>query len=307
MSAILGIILTILKILGIIIAVILGIVVLLVALILFSPFYYDLNASKEEVVKYKFRIFWTLGIISVKVYNNENNENVSSVRIFGIPLSFYQKIASVFKRKKSNEAVKNVKQKNTVIKEDSTQKSSYEEKVNKEELIEEPVEENVEEKVDETIKIEKKASLFDRIKDKIITIRNKIIKLFNDINNTIKKIVKVYEFITFKDNSKGIKKVLKSVKKLIVSILPYKIKGDIVFSTADPYTTGQILSILGMTYCLYGDKINVSSNFIDENYLKGHIFLKGKIRIFTLLIICYKLYKDDDFQILYNNYKRLDL
>ena len=304
MSAILGILLMILKILGIIIAVLLGIVILLIALILFSPFYYDLDVSKNEEIKYRFRIFWTLGIISVKAYNNENNENVSSVKIFGIPLSFFQKLAGIFKRKKSKKDEEKVEQKSSVIKGDFSQSTSEDEEIIEEKFIEEPVKENIEEIIEE---VENKASIFDRIREKFISIKNTIIKLFNDINSTIKKIIKLYEFITLKDNSKGIKKVFGSLKKLIVSILPYKLKGDIIFSTTDPYTTGQILSVLGMTYCLYGDKINISSNFIDENYLKGHIFLKGKIRIFTLLVICYKLYKDEDFQILYNNYKKLDL
>lgn len=130
-------------------------------------------------------------------------------------------------------------------------------------------------------------------------------QLLRKSKTAIKKIKRIYNFLADKDNKAGISTCFNSVKKLLKEILPRKIKGDISFGTDDPYLTGQILGLLGITYSLYGDKINIHPDFERGLFVEGNILINGHIQLFTLIKICIKLYRDDDFKKLYNNYKLL--
>ena len=90
----------------------------------------------------------------------------------------------------------------------------------------------------------------------------------------------------------------------IKKIGPAVIKGKIQFGTGDPCSTGQALGVLGICYGWIGDQIEIEPDFENE-VLKGELFIKGRFRVISLLIIGVKLLKDEGFKKLRNNFAKL--
>jgi hypothetical protein len=145
---------------------------------------------------------------------------------------------------------------------------------------------------------------FQRIKDIIRKIREAIHSIRNIFSNIRAKVHLVKEFLEVEDNRKGIGRVYAGIKKALKHILPYKIKGVVRFGLEDPCNTGYLLGALSMIYPVYADKIQIIPDFQDE-VLEGQVDAKGRIRVFTLLIIGIKLILDDNFKVLLKNVKEL--
>ncbi|WP_313129257.1 DUF2953 domain-containing protein [Anaerocolumna sp.] len=205
----------------------------------------------------------------------------------------------------------------------------------KEEFIEEPID-NAEaktykkekaESIDETKETEEDSSdyhkdngnnkgLFSKIKAflrKLLKIPKKIIKLFTKIKNSLKKVYyiiveilgklhKIRAFLKNEVNKKGIKYIFLSLKKIFKHIRPQKLKIDGEFGTGDPCSTGQLLGGLAVFYGYYGENAHIVPNF-ETAILEGSIFCKGRIRLFTLLIICIKLIFNKEFRKMIENFK----
>ena len=90
-------------------------------------------------------------------------------------------------------------------------------------------------------------------------------------------------------NIQIINNCLGQVKKGIGHIMPRKCKGFLRIGMEDPAWTGRILSILGVLYPLYGEKIKIIPEF-EQRVFEGEILLAGRIRTVVLLRIGLKLY-----------------
>ncbi|WP_281532724.1 DUF2953 domain-containing protein [Anaerocolumna aminovalerica] len=157
--------------------------------------------------------------------------------------------------------------------------------------------------------------LFGKIKSflqKILKIPKKIIELITKIKNSIKKLYfiiteilekwhKIKAFLKNEVNKKGIKNTFRSIKKIFNHIRPRKLKIDVEFGTGDPCSTGQLLGGLAVFYGYYGEAAHIVPNF-ETAILEGTIFCKGRIRLFTLLIICIKLIFNREFRKLIENF-----
>ena len=70
---------------------------------------------------------------------------------------------------------------------------------------------------------------------------------------------------------------------------------DILFGTGDPASTGEILgAVYAMTFLL-GVNITVTPDF-ENKVIEVQSSFKGRIRLFTLLIIALKAYRNKDFK-----------
>jgi hypothetical protein len=159
----------------------------------------------------------------------------------------------------------------------------------------------------------KKSGFFHKIKAVWLTlihipikIKNAINKLIHSIKEVILKINllwKKWERIRFfyETNKIGIVKVWYSIKKLLKHIYPRKLSAEIEFGTDDPATTGQVLGVIAVFYGYYGNTVQILPNF-NEEILQGQVYCKGRIRLFTLLIICIKLIIDKNFRLLIKNF-----
>ena len=114
----------------------------------------------------------------------------------------------------------------------------------------------------------------------------------------------VKEFFESEDNILGILQALNSIKRLLKHVLPGKISGYVRFGTGDPCTTGQILGLLAAFYGYYGRTMTIQPDFL-EKCLETEVKIKGRIRIFTLLMVLLGLWFDKKFKLLIANFKKL--
>lgn len=81
----LGIILTILKFVGIGVGILLAIVLLLLLLVLFVPIRYDIEGENNEKLQAVGKVHWLFRIVCFQI-SYENEEMKLVLRIFGVPV-----------------------------------------------------------------------------------------------------------------------------------------------------------------------------------------------------------------------------
>lgn len=314
----LSVILTILKIIGIIILVLLGLLLLIILLILFVPIRYRVNAEHGDALMINGRVSWLFHIIHARVDKSDQGSRIW-IRIFGFLVydSSKQKIKS--KTEKSDtEKLKNVKsgsERSDIEPDVNTDFKSHSDSDNKDlgsdsksigltsESDKSSVTNNRTDdkeadiaKTKITLKSKIKA-LYQKIKQKI---KDFIMKLFN-IKNRVGLIT---SFLRNEVNKEAFRITFASFLKLKKHILPTKVRSKLIFGTGDPCSTGQILGIFGVIYSFYGDKFEITPDF-ENKVLKGSHYVKGRIRLWTILIIVIKLLLDKRFKELKMNYQLL--
>ena len=202
-------------------------------------------------------------------------------------------------------------------KEESTEESTEESKdESTEKSIDDDTKEKEENSFDSDEAGETNKGLFYKFKTllrKLLKIPKKIIELFIKVKNSIKKVFyiiigflekwhKIKAFLQNEINKKGLKNAFVSLKKIFIHIRPKKLNIAVEFGTGDPCSTGQLLGGLSILYGYYGETVQITPNF-ETKILEGSIFCKGRIRLFTLLIICIKLILNKEFRKLIENFK----
>lgn len=97
---------------------------------------------------------------------------------------------------------------------------------------------------------------------------------------------------------------LGGVKKTLRHILPGKVKGYLLFGTGDPASTGQILGLISVFYAVAGPILKIVPDF-EEKRLECDLELRGRLRVFTLLVILLKLYFNKELKQLMQELKAL--
>ncbi|MCI9138583.1 MAG: DUF2953 domain-containing protein [Lachnospiraceae bacterium] len=311
----LHIILTILKILGVLLLCLFILLFLFLLLALFVPVKYRIKGIKGEEVEGKILISWLFYILCFRLEYKSTRKKMELL-LFGIPF----KISGKKKKRKSEKK----EEKEIPVEQDSLS-SIKEEEESKKEFDNEKTEEKEEEthsshmeKKEEEIplihdfdpdakdmghKKKKKCSIiliFKKIGKMMDTFIQNFFQFFKKIGYTfstlcdrIKAIKDQWEYYTgiFSDekNIQIINNCLGQVKKGIGHIMPRKCKGFLRIGMEDPAWTGRILSILGVLYPLYGEKIKIIPEF-EQRVFEGEILLAGRIRTVVLLRIGLKLY-----------------
>jgi hypothetical protein len=168
-------------------------------------------------------------------------------------------------------------------------------------------------KKDNHKKKDKKTSLlknfFLKIKDFFRKIKNffiNFIKLFFNIKDKLaglrRFILNCKMFLKNEENRSAIKHMSNSLVKVLKHIRPTKLSVNMEFGTGDPCTTGQALAVIALFYGYYGESIRIIPNF-ETSIAEGSIYIKGRIRLFTLLVICIKLILDKNFRLFLKNIK----
>ena len=81
-------------------------------------------------------------------------------------------------------------------------------------------------------------------------------------------------------------------------------KGYLAFGTGDPASTGQLLGIIGVLYAKTGNFLDIRPNFM-EKQLETDIEMKGRIQVFTLLLIALKVYFNQEIKNLIVEFKNI--
>ena len=95
----------------------------------------------------------------------------------------------------------------------------------------------------------------------------------------------IKDFLYAEENRKVFHYVKEKAGKLFRHILPTKFSGRITFSLENPAATGRALMVLGIAYPLIKDRILINPLFENRMYFGGSLYVKGRIRVWSLLII----------------------
>lgn len=117
---------------------------------------------------------------------------------------------------------------------------------------------------------------------RISGIWKKIKYTFRKICDTIEQISDLKEwaeeFLTNEDHKRAFSKALKSLKKLLISLKPGRLKGKVRYGFEDPYYTGKVLAALSVLYPWYGEAFEICPEF-EQTCIVGRASVKGKIRV----------------------------
>ena len=149
-------------------------------------------------------------------------------------------------------------------------------------------------------------SFFNKVKDKCFVIYTKIKEIIKLIRDTVKKISgaadrlkekvsKAKEFVTDEDNKALFHFLVEQLKALIKVIKPKKYRINARIGFEDPATMGKVLAYVSILYGMSGVDLSLEPVF-GENVKEGSIFLKGNIRIFTVLVIALRVYRNEQFK-----------
>lgn len=277
-----GVILSALKILGIILLAIIALVLLIILMVLFIPVRYKGKIYFKKTPDIDFSITWFLKFLSVnikykdgldivgkigwffKVYSNKNEEtNTLEEDVTKEECNISENKQGSVKEKetlKENIAVEKTKTDTTAtrdIKKDTKKIKDLEAQ---------------EKKASKAKRTEKKKAKENREEKKDYKEQSKLDKILNKIKD-------IHYLLTYDENKKVLLLMLEKLKKILVHILPKKIVGFFKFGFDDPSTTGQVLEGVAIFYPLYKDDFKIVPMFYEE-IIEVDISFKGRLRIF---------------------------
>ena len=290
------ILLLILKIIGITLLALLGLILLILALVLFVPVFYRVRVvhnPQQTKVTARISFLWP-AITAVVQYLKKLSYKV---RIFGFSVLDSDKPKK--EKKTKPEKVKKKKEKKDKKTAPATEPDSREAvfaplenpgSLPKDEPEEDKAEAPVPEETggEQTPEKEKKPGLFAKIKAKIQKIRETISKIVAKIKKLLHQKEEVQRILAKPETKSALSFAWNKLKRLLKHILPRKIKGFLVFGADNPATTGQVLGIVSVLYARTGKLLEIRPDFT-EKQLECDVLIKGRIQVFTLLVIAVKV------------------
>lgn len=306
---IIGVLLTILKVLGIILLSILGLLLIIILLFLFVPFVYKIRVKyvgkqleAEGEVSFLFRL-----IRARAAYKDELCYEAKAAFFTLISSEKAGRDEEDGKEAHKESKAADVKAEDTSLKTTAagTQvdcKQAVCEQVNEENKAGKKAKRK-EAKKQKSKKTKKKLNIFakiEEIKEKIEAKWTAFKEDFLSLNNKKEAVLK---FINAEGTVAGIFYLLTQSKILIKMILPKKIKGWLRFGTGDVYTEGQYLTYLCFVYPLYAGKFDIIPDW-EEEVIEVDASFSGKIRMFAMLLIGLKLLFSKKVKALLRNFNR---
>jgi hypothetical protein len=321
----LTIFLTILKILGILLLVVIGLLILGILAILFVPLRYDGKISYNDKnqcvatqITWLFRLICIEGGYQEKVYARarllwftlwkwkaDEKENDKEDHLESADYS-EEELDRLLEERSQKEESK-----------EETKEETKEAKVIEEKLDEPDAEENLTEV--QPTEIEPKEVELNEAKSKEAESNEAESK---EAESTEKKPKKI-QFQQIGKRIKEIKEKIKHIKemasdqrihrailllidgawKMVRHSLPRKIKGRAKFGFEDPSTTGQILTYVSLLYPCYAKSVELVPMFT-EKVIDLDLYFRGRVRLFSLIWICVKIWFDRNFRYLYKKVRK---
>ncbi|MCR5734436.1 MAG: hypothetical protein K6G22_07525, partial [Lachnospiraceae bacterium] len=91
------------------------------------------------------------------------------------------------------------------------------------------------------------------------------------------------------DTKEQLSNLMTEGEKLLKHLKPKVFKAHLEIGREDPYDTGKILSILSIIYPFIGNGLTVEP-YYDRDITDFDLLLKTRARVFTLLLIGYRVY-----------------
>lgn len=312
-----AVLLTILKIIGIVLLVILGILLFLLAAILFVPVRYSVKGTVDNSITAEGGISWLLSLLRYD-FTFRDQEFEGRIRIFGF---HPRKKKKVTEEELEAEAVSGVEDaENTASTADEAIEAQHVSDSTAEQLSEErrketsiagkiieenqtSIEESASQKKEAKESKRNKASsiksafrrIYDKTQDILKKIKNKFQNIRKKINSFKDFVIKVKEILTDEKNQYAVRRLWKELLYLIRHFGFRKIHTELSFCLADPALTGQVLGVLCMIPYLYQYDFHIYPDFESESYyIRGEYEVKGRIQLIFLLITVIRIVADKD-------------
>ncbi len=318
-----AVLLTVLKVIGIILAVLLGTLLLVILAVLFVPVRYNFKAAYNEKFTMNARVSWLLNIFRVLICYDEEMKTTIKILFFNIG-------GDKNKEKKNKKEKKETKSDNIFTNDNAKENATENTEVaEKEELVLKASEADGTSEInaadeadiaheikdlDEKEKPDKKKSKIKNVIDKITYIYDsikgrikKFIRLLKDTYNKVNgakekltnKIEEIKSMVNDTENRELVSLIISQLKRLFKEIKPKKYDINVHFGFEEPDVTGKVLMYIAVFYGLTGLNINIKPEF-EEKIFEGDCYLKGRIRVITLLSIALKVYKNKRFKQIIN-------
>lgn len=308
----LTIFLTILKIIGILLLVVIGLLILGILAILFVPLRYDGKISYNDKnqcvatqITWLFRLICIEGGYQEKVY--------ARARLLWFTLWKWKADEKENDKEDHLESADYSEEElDRLLEERSQKEESKEETVMEEKLDEPDAEENLTEvqptEIEPNEVEPKEVELNEAKSNEAESTEKKPKKIqFQQIGKRIKeikeKIKHIKEMASDQRIHRAILLLIDGAWKIVRHSLPRKIKGRAKFGFEDPSTTGQILTYVSLLYPCYAKSIELVPMFT-EKVIDLDLYFRGRIRLFSLIWICVKIWFDRNFRYLYKKVRK---
>ncbi len=312
----LTIFLTILKILGILLLVVIGLLILGILAILFVPLRYDGKISYNDKnqcvatqITWLFRLICIEGGYQEKVYARarllwftlwkwkaDEKENDKEDHLESADYS-EEELDRLLEERSQKEESKEETKEETVIEEKMDEPDAEENLTEVQPTEIEPKE--VEPTEIESKEVESNEAESTEKKPKKIQLQQ-IGKRIKEIKEKIKHIK---EMASDQRIHRAILLLIDGAWKIVRHSLPRKIKGRAKFGFEDPSTTGQILTYVSLLYPCYAKSVELVPMFT-EKVIDLDLYFRGRVRLFSLIWICVKIWFDRNFRYLYKKVKK---
>ena len=267
-----GILLTALKIIGIVILAIIALALLIILMVLFIPVRYKGKVYFKEVPDIALSVTWFFKFLSLNITYKDGLDIIGKV---GWLFKVYSNHDDDTDTKEETEEYKSeVRETADTVNENKKDDITLE-NTKKVDVLE------VDNKIKELDKQEKKQSKKKKSKSKK---KKSSAKKESKLDKLINKAKDIHYLLTEEENKKTLLLMLEKTKNLLVHILPKKIVGFFKFGFDDPSTTGQVLEAVAIFYPLYRDDFKIVPMFYDE-IIEVDISFKGRLRVFYALYI----------------------
>lgn len=312
----LTIFLTILKILGILLLVVIGLLILGILAILFVPLRYDGKISYNDKnqcvatqITWLFRLICIEGGYQEKVY--------ARARLLWFTLWKWKADEKENDKEDHLESADYSEEELDRLLEERSQKEESKEETKEAKVIEEKLDEpDAEENLTEVQPTEielteaepKEVELNEAKSNEAESKEKKPKKIqFQQIGKRIKeikeKIKHIKEMASDQRIHRAILLLIDGAWKMVRHSLPRKIKGRAKFGFEDPSTTGQILTCVSLLYPCYAKSVELVPMFT-EKVIDLDLYFRGRVRLFSLIWICVKIWFDRNFRYLYKKVRK---
>ncbi|MBO4485237.1 MAG: hypothetical protein J5738_07615 [Lachnospiraceae bacterium] len=143
---------------------------------------------------------------------------------------------------------------------------------------------------------EKKPGIRKRIQDKVDQLKAKGASLLDSVKALFELLKRkkglLARYIRKKSTKRALKTAWVNAKWILLHIAPKKYSGALSFGMKDPSLTGGICALISPIYVQIADKLQLYPDFEGELKVGGHGYMKGRIRLWGILIRAWRLYRD---------------
>lgn len=298
-----NIVLLILKIIGILLLVVIGLILLILALVVFCPVTYRINAAYETEIDAKVKVGWLFYLITV-TFSYQKEKQKCILRILGIPIIDFLRP----KPKKSKQS-KNPKKVKAAAKSDpkpqqppkaakGAEKKKLQQTTNQSEPLKEAFnQEDQEEQKEKPGLIERIKKLYEQLKQTILALIQKVKDIYQKGLDLKKKADAWITVLGREQTKSGIDKAKGHIISLLLHILPRKWKAYVKLGFDDPAVTGKIMGYYWMFIGLWGEHLICVPDF-ENRVLEATLTAKGHIRGIKFIYIAWKVLFDKDLKYL---------